>query len=58
LEQIPEEPGPYGPEIDARAEKLAKNVSALPLNIREAALDAMEPVLTSVIKVSKQAQGT
>jgi transcriptional regulator with XRE-family HTH domain len=56
LVSYPEDP--YGPEIDVRAEQLAKNVSALPLNIREAALDAMEPVLTSVIKVSKQAQET
>lgn len=38
---------PYGPEIDPRAEQLAKKVSQMPLETREVTLKAMEAVLNS-----------
>jgi transcriptional regulator with XRE-family HTH domain len=34
---LSEPENPFGPEIDVRTEQLAKSVSALPFNIREAA---------------------
>ena len=38
---------PYGPEIDPRAQQLAKKVSQMPLQTREVTLNAMEAVLNS-----------
>lgn len=38
---------PYGPEIEPRAQQLAKKVSRMPLQTREITLNAMEAVLNS-----------
>lgn len=51
LVSYPEDP--YGPDIDPRAEKLAKRVSALPTQSRDIALDAIEPVIESVYKLTQ-----
>ncbi len=48
----PEEP--FEPEIDPRAKQLAKEVSALPFYSRELALDAIEPVLRSIRKLTSE----
>lgn len=45
-----------GPEIDPRAERLAREVSALPFESREMVLDVMEPVLSSIRKLTGQRQ--
>lgn len=44
----------FYPGIDARTEQVARHVSALPFEIRELALDAIEPVVNSIIKVMEE----
>ena len=42
----------FGPDIDPRVEKLAQEINDLPFYSRELALDAIEPVLYSIRKLS------
>lgn len=49
---LPQPEDPYGPQIDLRAEKLAKKVSLLAFENREITLDAMEAMLESAYKLT------
>ena len=42
----------FGPDLDPRVEKLAQEINDLPFYSRELALDAIEPVLYSIRKLS------
>ena len=53
---LPKPDDPFGPEIDPRAEQLAKGVSALPFGSREMTLDAMEAVLQTSSQLTRQIQ--
>ena len=44
---------PTKSDIDPRTERIARRVSALPAQSREIALDAIEPVLESVYKLTQ-----
>lgn len=47
---------PYGYEIDPRAERLAREISKLPLESREITLRAIEPVLEASRQFTDQIQ--
>ena len=47
-------PAPKNDEIDPRAERLARRVSALPPRSREIALNAFEPMLDSIYQLVRE----